>query len=230
MRIYTPIRLCDTTIKLRSLIRSTQDYPGNQHTSLPTQDIHLQWAVSATTVTASSSSLHHHKQVTKIKMPSHYTITEPHPTVAQNTHIFTGRHGAGNHIRAPLTTSPAGVPTPIHPVPSNSTVASSSSASSGRFYSGRGGAGNAHKTPVERPVLSFEDEFSRADKRDRWLRSGYLVGRGGAGNFSSGTGLGGGAGSKGRSGSQGSSSSGGSAGSVGSGVLRRLGGVFNNKH
>ncbi|KAF3760579.1 hypothetical protein M406DRAFT_282324 [Cryphonectria parasitica EP155] len=156
-------------------------------------------------------------------MPSRYTITEPHPTVAQNTYIHAGRGGAGNHFRAPLTTSPAGVPTPIHPVATNGR----------RFYSGRGGAGNAH-SHIERPVLSFEDEFSRADRRGQaQARFGYHVGRGGAGNFASGLTGGPAAGSsssskKSRQGSASSSSSSGS--SAGSGVLRRLSGVFGNKH
>lgn len=114
-----------------------------------------------------------------------YTITEPHPSVAQNTYVHAGRGGAGNFVRAPLTTSPAGVPTPLHP--STSRASSSSSVSStSRFYSGRGGAGNAH-SHIERPVLSFEDEFSRADKREasKAAAKGYHVGRGGAGNFTS---------------------------------------------
>ncbi|PSR83494.1 hypothetical protein BD289DRAFT_345978, partial [Coniella lustricola] len=116
-----------------------------------------------------------------------YTITEPHPTVAQNTYIHAGRGGAGNHFRAPLTTSPSGVPTPLHPVSSASTTSSTSSSASTnsrRFYSGRGGAGNAH-SHIERPVISFEDEYSRADKREDRMAMGYHVGRGGAGNFAS---------------------------------------------
>ncbi|ROW10008.1 hypothetical protein VPNG_06566 [Cytospora leucostoma] len=109
-----------------------------------------------------------------------FLITEPHPTVRTNTYTHAGRGGAGNFFRAPPTTSPSGVPTPITPVTSNSTVASTSST---RFYSGRGGAGNAH-SDLERPTISFEDEFSRADIREQ-MDYGHYVGRGGAGNFAS---------------------------------------------
>lgn len=147
-------------------------------------------------------------------MPS-YTITEPHPTVAQNTYIHAGRGGAGNHFRAPLTTPPAGVPSTITPVVSAASTGSASSAR--RFHSGRGGAGNAHDH-VERPVISFEDEFSRADSRERneQLGSGYHVGRGGAGNFRSAATK-----KKARTGSASSTSSGESSASGGS-VLARL--------
>jgi hypothetical protein len=111
-----------------------------------------------------------------------FTITEPHPTIRTNTYTQTGRGGSGNIFRAPPTTSPAGVPTPINPISpiiSNNTVSSTSST---RFYSGRGGAGNAH-CEIERPTIDFEDEFSRADLREQ-LDYGHHVGRGGAGNFS----------------------------------------------
>jgi hypothetical protein len=109
-------------------------------------------------------------------MPSLYTITEPHPTVAKNSYTHSGRGGAGNFFRAPQTTAPAGIPTPAPIKP----------ASSGRFYSGRGGAGNAHAS-AERPVISFDEEFARAEVREKAATISH-VGRGGAGNiFSSGT-------------------------------------------
>ncbi len=107
-----------------------------------------------------------------------YTITEPHPTVAQNSYTHSGRGGLGNFFRAPATTSPSGVPTP-------STTTSSTAASSRRFYSGRGGAGNAHST-AERPVLSFDEEFTRAEVREKTATMSH-VGRGGAGNIFSST-------------------------------------------
>lgn len=173
-----------------------------------------------------------------------YTITEPHPTVAKNTYVHAGRGGAGNHFRAPQTTAPSGVPTALPPTASTSSTSTSGASSSAataaplpprRFYSGRGGAGNAH-SHAERPVLSFEDEFSRADKRERSaaLGSGYHVGRGGAGNFASGSGPDGNGptapsfmtGKKSRTGSGSSVASSESAGSVGSGILRRLSGVL----
>ncbi|KAL2157734.1 hypothetical protein VTH06DRAFT_5217 [Thermothelomyces fergusii] len=110
-----------------------------------------------------------------------YTITEPHPTVPQNSYTHSGRGGLGNFFRAPATTSPSGVPTPA----SKSTVSSSSSSSSSnsrRFYSGRGGAGNAHAAS-ERPVISFDEEFARAEVREKKQAGGVShVGRGGAGN------------------------------------------------
>lgn len=167
-----------------------------------------------------------------------YTITEPHPTVAKNTYVHAGRGGAGNHFRAPQTTSPSGVPTALAPTTTASTSASGASSASSvaaprRFYSGRGGAGNAH-SHAERPVLSFEDEFSRADKRERSaaLGSGYHVGRGGAGNFASSssstapTAPSFMTGKKSRTGSGSSVASSESSGSVGSGILRRLSSVL----
>jgi hypothetical protein len=112
-------------------------------------------------------------------MPSHYTITEPHPTVAQNSYTHSGRGGLGNFFRAPATTAPSGVPT--------SASSSSTASSTRRFYSGRGGAGNAHST-AERPVLSFDEEFTRAEVREKTATMSH-VGRGGAGNiFSSNSG------------------------------------------
>ncbi|KAK3995153.1 hypothetical protein QBC44DRAFT_234917 [Cladorrhinum sp. PSN332] len=107
-------------------------------------------------------------------MPSLYTITEPHPTVAQNSYTHSGRGGAGNFFRAPKTTAPSGVPTPAA-APSSSTTPSS------RFYTGRGGAGNAHSS-AERPVLSFDEEFARAEVREKASTISH-VGRGGAGNI-----------------------------------------------
>jgi hypothetical protein len=107
---------------------------------------------------------------------NNYYITEPHPTVPQNTYTHAGRGGAGNLFRAPLTTPPTGIPTPFA-----KPLKASSSGSSTRFYSGRGGAGNIHKS-VERPQLSFDEEYAMADARDKASTHGH-VGRGGAGNF-----------------------------------------------
>jgi hypothetical protein len=112
-------------------------------------------------------------------MPSLYTITEPHPTVPQDSYTHSGRGGLGNFFRAPLTTSPSGVPT--HTT-STSTTTKTSNSTPRRFYSGRGGAGNAHAAPAaaHTPALSFDEEFA--------LRESALttvvghVGRGGAGN------------------------------------------------
>jgi len=100
-----------------------------------------------------------------------YTVTEPHPTVAKNAYTHSGRGGAGNFFRAPATTDSTGVPT---------TITAPSASKSTRFYSGRGGAGNAHAS-AERPVLSFDEEFSRAEIREKTSTLTH-VGRGGAGN------------------------------------------------
>lgn len=112
-------------------------------------------------------------------MPT-YTITEPHPTVPQNSYTHSGRGGAGNFFRAPATTSPAGVPTPA----TTTTTSSSSSTSNNRFfYSGRGGAGNARSAGERRPAASlFDEEYARAEARAA-SATGTHVGRGGAGNI-----------------------------------------------
>ncbi|KAK4463359.1 hypothetical protein QBC42DRAFT_67065 [Cladorrhinum samala] len=107
-------------------------------------------------------------------MPSRYTITEPHPTVPQDSYTHSGRGGAGNFFRAPKTTDPTGVPTPA-------VTKTSTSSSSTRFYSGRGGAGNAHSS-AQRPVISFDEEFTRAEVREKASTISH-VGRGGAGNI-----------------------------------------------
>ncbi|KAK4121433.1 hypothetical protein N657DRAFT_657980 [Parathielavia appendiculata] len=101
-----------------------------------------------------------------------YTITEPHPTVLQNSFTHSGRGGRGNFFRAPATTSPSGVPTP---------ATRTTSASTRNYFTGRGGAGNAHAAG-ERPVLSFDEEYSRAEVREKTAIFGY-AGRGGAGNI-----------------------------------------------
>ena len=111
-----------------------------------------------------------HRQRHTAKMSSSsYLITEPHPTVAQNSYTHSGRGGAGNFFRAPATTPSTGVPTKAAPAPVSNT----------RFYSGRGGAGNAHAS-AERRVLSFSEEIARAEVRSKAAFA--HVGRGGAGN------------------------------------------------
>lgn len=107
-------------------------------------------------------------------MPS-YTITEPHPTVPQNSYTHAGRGGAGNIFRAPATTPASGVPTSTSVT---ATTTGSSSSSGSRFYSGRGGAGNA-RPAAARPVISFDEEYR---ERTVTTSSAGYVGRGGAGN------------------------------------------------
>lgn len=103
-------------------------------------------------------------------MPS-YTINEPHPTVATNAPVHYGRGGAGNFLRAPVTTPSAGVSQPASPPKSSTT----------RYYSGRGGAGNAQKS-ASRHALSFDEEYQAALAHEKISHAGSHVGRGGAGN------------------------------------------------
>jgi hypothetical protein len=106
-------------------------------------------------------------------MPSYVTITEPHPTVPKNSYTHSGRGGAGNFFRAPETTAPTGVPSRVADVPKTKTTST-------RFYSGRGGAGNIHSV-AERQAISFDEEFQRAEVREKTATITH-VGRGGAGN------------------------------------------------
>lgn len=102
-----------------------------------------------------------------------YTISEPHPTVPQNSYMHSGRGGAGNIFRvSTATTSAAGIPT-------KATDANTTSSSTAHFYSGRGGAGNAHQAS-ERVPMSFDVEY--ADAARHASASVGHVGRGGAGN------------------------------------------------
>ncbi|KAB5554503.1 hypothetical protein GE09DRAFT_130509 [Coniochaeta sp. 2T2.1] len=103
-----------------------------------------------------------------------YVVTEPHPTVVQNTYIHAGRGGAGNLFRAPQTTPAEGVPTELNQTPTQPAV-------QGRFYSGRGGAGNIQSSSV-RPVLSLDEEYAITEAREKTHLFAH-VGRGGAGNF-----------------------------------------------
>jgi hypothetical protein len=115
-------------------------------------------------------------------MPSLYTITEPHPTVPQDSYTHSGRGGLGNFFRAPLTTSPSGVPT--HTTTTTKTSSTSTSSTPRRFYSGRGGAGNAHAAPAaaHTPALSFDEEFALRESALLTTAAVGHVGRGGAGN------------------------------------------------
>ncbi|KAI0012523.1 hypothetical protein F4779DRAFT_567922 [Xylariaceae sp. FL0662B] len=106
-----------------------------------------------------------------------YTITEPHPTVVKNSYTHSGRGGAGNFFRAPATTPACGVPTQPITTPPVSTSTGSTTVS--RYHSGRGGAGNA-RVAVQKPVLSFDEEFARQSQLEQ--KPVGHVGRGGAGN------------------------------------------------
>lgn len=102
----------------------------------------------------------------------------PSPRLTRTIQTKLSNRGAGNFFKAPkAVTAPAGVPTPITHTISNSTSATS------KFHSGRGGAGNAHSS-LERPVISFEDEYERKERTESTSRPAF-TGRGGAGNFKS---------------------------------------------
>ncbi|KAI0134302.1 hypothetical protein BJ170DRAFT_193818 [Xylariales sp. AK1849] len=104
-------------------------------------------------------------------MPS-YTVTEPHPTVPQDSYARSGRGGAGNFFRAPATTPSSGIVTPTSSMPMPP--------STGRFHAGRGGAGNV-RTAAERPVMSFDEQYKIQSQIDD--KPITHVGRGGAGNI-----------------------------------------------
>ncbi|KAK1654482.1 hypothetical protein BDP81DRAFT_389576 [Colletotrichum phormii] len=105
-------------------------------------------------------------------MPSQIFVTEPHPTVAPNTYIYSGRGGFGNIRKAPQVLTPAtGITTPLKPAGNGDATR--------RFYSGIGGAGNRHEAS-ECLVRTFDEDFDRQEVRDR-AAVGH-VGIGGAGN------------------------------------------------
>jgi hypothetical protein len=149
-------------------------------------------------------------------MPSHYSVTEPHPTVRNWAH--SGRGGAGNTFRAPRTSEGTTARGPA----SHFETGLLSSSSSSKFSSGRGGAGNIHHSS-ERPIFSFDEELERQNTRERKMKDGAVwhVGRGGAGNWTS---------SKPESSRKDSISSAGSDGSSrSSGFLGRLSATFDRR-
>lgn len=141
------------------------------------------------------------------------TVNEPHPTVAKNSYLHSGRGGAGNFFRAPETTPASGISTkPVTARPST-----------GRFYSGRGGAGNA-QAEAARPVMSFEEQYKLQSQMEQ-KPAGY-VGRGGAGNAyvasSSAT--------QRKHSDAGSISSASSSGSFRSAIMERLSSISSRRH
>jgi hypothetical protein len=147
-------------------------------------------------------------------MPSHYSITEPHPTAT--TYLHSGRGGAGNTFRAPKNSTDGS--TARGPA---SALKTGLPASSSKYSAGRGGAGNIHAVS-ERPVFSFDDELERQNTRERKMRDGSVwhVGRGGAGNFTS---------SQTKSARKDSTSSTGSDASARSGFFGRLSNTFERR-
>jgi hypothetical protein len=150
-----------------------------------------------------------------------YRVTEPHPTISGNNNIHSGRGGAGNTFKAPVTTSGPDASGPAsrfaNGLPSYNANA--------RFVSGRGGAGNVHLNR-ERAIFSFDEELQRQTTREMMEKEGgasWHVGRGGAGNLMSSR-------SPSRSARKGSASSTGSAASNESsksyGFFRRISQTF----
>lgn len=145
-------------------------------------------------------------------MPS-LTVNEPHPTVAKNSYLHSGRGGAGNFFRAPETTPASGISTkPVTAKPS-----------AGRFYSGRGGAGNA-RAEAARPVMSFEEQYKMQSQIEQ-KPLGY-VGRGGAGNaYTASRGP-----AERKHSDAGSISSASSSGSFRSAIMERLSSISSRRH
>ena len=146
-------------------------------------------------------------------MPSHYSVTEPHPTVKKYVH--SGRGGAGNTFRAPKTSEGSTARGPA------SVLEAGLPASSSKFSSGRGGAGNIHHSS-ERAIFSFDEELERQNTRERKMKEGAVwhVGRGGAGNWTS---------SQPESSRKASTSSAGSDASARSGFFGRLSNTFERR-
>jgi len=141
-------------------------------------------------------------------MPSRVLVTEPHPTA--NTYIHSGRGGAGNLFKVPITSSGATARGPA------SLFETGLPKSSSKFSSGRGGAGNIHPSS-EKALFSLDEELDRQSTRERKIKEGgiYHVGRGGAGNYAT---------TRPNAGRKDSSSSAGSDASARSGFFGRLSG------
>ncbi|CAM1500567.1 Fc.00g097290.m01.CDS01 [Cosmosporella sp. VM-42] len=102
---------------------------------------------------------------TTTKMPN-YIVTEPSPSTT--SFVRSGRGGAGNISRVSNKTHTK-----------STSHSATATAPSRRFFSGIGGAGNVHAAS-ERPALSLDEEFDRAQAREK-TNTGHC-GIGGAGN------------------------------------------------
>lgn len=140
---------------------------------------------------------------------SSYTVTEPHPTVAQGSMVRTGRGGYANHVRAPVTTPASGVPSISKPMPPSSDR---------KIRTGRGGAANIHSAS-DVPAVSFDEQYKLQSHIEE-SSTRIMGGRGGWGNMAKDDKT-----SRRKSSdasSQRSGSSSGSTSSVRSGFLKRL--------
>lgn len=108
-----------------------------------------------------------------------YSIVEPHPSVAPQQYITTGRGGAGNAVKATSEItrgSDASGPA--------ARVSNASLVSPRRNYmAGRGGAGNLYREAPR--IFSFDEELEQQMKQTKHIAPVYHVGRGGAGNLRS---------------------------------------------
>ncbi|KAF2753527.1 hypothetical protein EJ05DRAFT_505160 [Pseudovirgaria hyperparasitica] len=133
-----------------------------------------------------------------------YSITEPHPTVPTSHYIYTGRGGAGNFTKAPANLTPgrtasgpaSRIPLTSHTRNQSSDTTSTSATAcepSAYYASGRGGAGNLHRffgSQRERAIFSFDEELAVQRRLQERAAPVYHIGRGGAGNFMRGGGVG----------------------------------------
>lgn len=143
-----------------------------------------------------------------------FSLAEPLPTTLPNHYTYAGRGGAGNMYKPSAST-----PSVLHKsTTTTSTASSTASTSSAKFYAGRGGAGNVRPLADAAP-FSFADELSAQTTREQaQARARCHVGRGGAGNWTSG----------GEGGME-RMWSGSSGGSARSGLLGRISGVFERR-
>lgn len=108
-----------------------------------------------------------------------YSIVEPHPSIAPQQFITTGRGGAGNAVKATSEItrgSDASGPAARASVSTLSTPRRT-------YISGRGGAGNLYRESPR--MFSFDEELEHQMKQTKRVAPIYHVGRGGAGNLRS---------------------------------------------
>ncbi|KAF2133792.1 hypothetical protein P153DRAFT_372362 [Dothidotthia symphoricarpi CBS 119687] len=108
-----------------------------------------------------------------------FHITEPHPSIGSSYVMYSGRGGAGNHVRVKpsdvtngATASGPASRAKLAPPPTNAF-----------FATGRGGAGNMRKAEKERTMFSFDEELAQQERLRSQQAPVYHIGRGGAGNL-----------------------------------------------
>lgn len=108
-----------------------------------------------------------------------FHITEPHPSVGSSYVMYSGRGGAGNHIRV----KPSEVTNGATATGPASRITLSPPPTSSFFATGRGGAGNMRKNERERAMFSFDEELVQQERLRSQQAPIYHIGRGGAGNL-----------------------------------------------